>query len=151
MSQKCSMKKYQAGNYQNPMVPHLFIFHFLSPKATFQLVSAHFFLFLIENGNKTFALYKHLKMTNSKRTNKKKKEMLYRLVKKGFILPQCCYSHCAVNYSSKQASKAHALHLYTHTELAEECITAAIDKKAKHKYFSLEIEVLLGFTTFETC
>lgn len=66
------------------MVPHLFIFHFLSPKAKFLLVSTHFFLFLIENGNKTFALYKHLKMTNSKRTNKKKerKEMLYRLVKK---------------------------------------------------------------------
>lgn len=78
--------------------------------------------------------------------------MLYRLVKKedSFCLSAALHTVqwiTAVNKLSKLM-----LSIYIHTELAEECITAAVDKKAKHKYFFLKfIEVLLGFTTFETC
>lgn len=44
-------------------------------------------------------------------------------------------SVCAVYHSSKQAFQAHTLLLFTHTELAEECISTAVDEKAKQKYF----------------
>lgn len=68
-------------------------------------------------------------------------------------LPQCYSPHRAVNYSSKQPFQAHTLHLYIHTlNWQRSAFTAAVDKKAKQKYFFLKfIEVLLGFMTFETC
>lgn len=87
-------------------------------------------------------MYKHLKMTNGKekKTNKqrkmrkKKREMLYRLVKKGdsfFLWTGVCV--CLPQCSEIQQVRSSLKFYIIHTRSWEEC-TAAAKLQVKHKY-----------------